>query len=536
MSPSYVILVPSGLVLFFAFRIVLRRLRSHSLAHLPGPEKRSSWLVGNLPELVRPAEIGDADMFWTREYGTTIRIKGTFGALRYIFNASGYNYPKPEDFRASVALMGGKGLSWAEGSQHARQKRIMNPAFSLSSLRAFLPVFSHFTQKMVLKLKEEIQEIQGNENTSTVLDIFSWLSRTALDSIGAAGFDYQFNAIDQKGESELAKAYNNFFSDFLFDLPDSMIVFGAIMGIVPQWMRSFLSLLPNERMNRIRNYMSVARDVAKEIIDKQTDIYSEGKEGSKDIMSILVRANRAEDPNAKLSEEEILSQLTTIIFAGHESTSTTIAWALYELARHPEYQTRVRDEIRVTRAQAAQRGKVELTIPDLDSMPYLLALETLRFHPIIPHLIREARRDDMIPLETPITTKVGQVITSIPVSRGQRVYTSFVAYNRLKSVWGEDADKWRPERFIEDTVATQNTGLGVFANVITFGGGVKSCIGWRFAVLEMQTILIEILESFEFSPPPGNIEIIRGAAGIMSPMVKGSVKGRSELPITITPL
>ncbi|KAF8512751.1 cytochrome P450, partial [Hysterangium stoloniferum] len=464
---------------------------------------------GNLPELVRPVEIGDADMFWTREYGTAIRIKGTFGALQYIFNVSGYNYPKPEDFRASVALIGGKGISWAEGSQHARHKKIMNPAFSLTSLRAFLP--------MVLKLKEEIQ---NNENTSTVLDIFPWLSRTALDSIGAAGFDYQFNAIDQKGETKLAKAYNNLLSDFLFDLPDSMIVFGSIMGILPQWMTSFLSLLPNTRMSRIRNYMSVARDVAKDIVDKQTNIYLNGKEGSKDIMSILVRANRAEDPNAKLSEEEILSQLTTIIFAGHESTSTTLAWALHELARHPEYQTRVRAEIRVTRAQAAQRGKVELTIADLDSMTYLLALvkETLRFHPIVPYLIREARRDDMIPLETPITTKAGQVITSIPVSRGQRVFTSFVAYNRLKSVWGEDADKWRPERFIEDTVATQNTGLGVFANVITFGGGVKSCIGWRFAVLEMQTILIEILESFEFLPPPGNIEIIRGAAGMMSPM------------------
>jgi cytochrome P450 len=145
------------------------------------------------------------------------------------------------------------------------------------------------------------------------------------------------------------------------------------------------------------------------------------------------------------------------MLAGHETTANSVTWALYELARHPEFQNEVRKEIEATRAQAAQRGDGELSVADLDSMKYLLALmkvrpavhyvyhggqstrilnpiphsqETLRYHPIIPVLHRAAGRDDIIPLATPQTTKMGEKITAIPVSKGQRVVLSIAAYNR----------------------------------------------------------------------------------------------------------
>lgn len=60
--------------------------------------------------------------------------------------------------------------------------------------------------------------------------------------------------------------------------------------------------------------------------------------------------------------------------AGHETTANTITWALYELSRHREFQTEVREEIAATRARAAQRGDTELSVADLDSMKCLLAL------------------------------------------------------------------------------------------------------------------------------------------------------------------
>ncbi|KAL0562506.1 hypothetical protein V5O48_019581, partial [Marasmius crinis-equi] len=104
--------------------------------------------------------------------------------------------------------------------------------------------------------------------------------------------------------------------------------------------------------------------------------------------------------------------------------------------------------------------------------------ETLRLHPIVPELIREAQIDDAIPLDHPVTDASGNVLKEIPVAKGQRIITSIVCYNRLKDIWGEDADQWNPERFLN--LKTPTT-LGVFGNLMTFSGGVRGCIGWRFA-------------------------------------------------------
>jgi len=299
-------------------------------------------------------------------------------------------------------------------------------------------------------------------------------------------------------------------------------------------MVSILHNIPTKEFRRLQNYIKVARRVAKSIVDRQLQSHATGKDEYKDVMSILVRANLAEDPRNKLSEDEVLSQLTTFMLAGHETTASTVTWALYELSRHPEFQNVVREEIKATRAQATQRGDYGMSVADVDSMKYLLALmkETLRYYPIVHALVRSAGRDDIIPLATPQTTKTGETLTGIPVSKGQRVMVSIAAYNRLTSVWGEDADVWRPQRFLEGAENDQKTTFGVIANV----SGLRSCIGWRFAMIEMQAILIELIENFEFSPPPGNVEIIRGPTGIMSPMVKGSTAGRTELPLTIKPV
>ncbi|KAF8589221.1 cytochrome P450 [Ramaria rubella] len=531
----------SFFVAILLLRSFIRRLRARSIAHLPGPPP-GPWLVGNTPALLRPKEIGDADFTWTNMYGTAVRIKGTFGsdilftadpkALQYILNTAGYNFPKADDVRASIALTTGKGLAWAEGLQHSRQRKIMNPAFSYAALRIFLPLFRHTAQKTVSKLKDLVSRGGG---TSTVVDIPPWLARTTLDAIGAAAFDYQFGAIDEGSDNKLSNAYNNLFAETFLARTDTELIFQSIWGFMPQWLLALVFKAPIRPLKQWGEYMKVARDVAKQLVDRQVESHALGKEGSKDIMSILVRANLSEDPKSKLGEAEILSQLTTLFLAGHETTASTIDWALYELSRHPEFQSKVREEIRTTRAQAAERGDTELTVADLDSMQYLLALmkETLRYHPIVNGLTRVAGRDDIIPLATPHRTTSGDIITNIPVCKGQSIFLSIAAYNRLPSVWGDDGHEWRPERFLEGIEKGQNTGLGVVSNIATFSSGLRSCIGWRFAMIEMQAILIELLENLEFSPVP-DVEIIRGPTGLMTPMVKGSESQRTELPITVS--
>jgi hypothetical protein len=97
------------------------------------------------------------------------------------------------------------------------------------------------------------------------------------------------------------------------------------------------------------------------------------------------------------------------MLAGHETTASTLTWALYELSRHLEVQIELREEIKTMRAQAARRGNGELSVADLDSMKCLLALMKVRPYGAFDRIwmltqIRHwayRRHSDTIPLSTP---------------------------------------------------------------------------------------------------------------------------------------
>ncbi|GJJ11610.1 hypothetical protein Clacol_005845 [Clathrus columnatus] len=176
---------------FLVLRALLRHFRRSVISSLPGPTY-SSYLAGNFKELFRSEEITDAHFYWSAKYGTAFKIYGEMGmkilfisdpkAIQYILNTSGYNFPKPLSNRISSAIILGPGIVSAEGTQHARHRKILNPAFSFSALREFLPLFRQKASKLVNKLKEGMDSAAVDSN---VVDLVPWLSRTTLDIIGA---------------------------------------------------------------------------------------------------------------------------------------------------------------------------------------------------------------------------------------------------------------------------------------------------------------------------------------------------------------
>ncbi|KAF8520311.1 cytochrome P450 [Gautieria morchelliformis] len=525
LSLCAIFLVP---VLFIAFR----RHRLRPISNLFGPPP-GSWLVGNLPALFRPVNVGDADFSWTNAFGNAVRIKGTFGAFHYILNTSCYNFPKAPEFRFLLELFMGQGLVWAEGAQHSRHRKIMDSAFSSAAIKEHLPLFRQTVQQTVSAWKDLVTE---GGNPSAEFDVLPWMYRTAMDILGATAFDYPFGALGDSTKNELYQAYDNLFADTFLQRSDFTLAFEAICGILPKWVLSvLLKIFPNKTISQVQNYTRIARRVGKSLVDRHLHSEINSKDSCQDILSRIVRANLSATTYNKLSNGELLAQLTTLMVAGHETSATTISWALYCLSIHPKVQDELRQEIKATRLQAVQRGEEELTAAALDSMRLLGAVlkETLRFHPILPQMQRIAGCDAVIPLSTPLRTKTGQFITGIPISKGQTILLSVAAFNRLKSAWGEDADIWRPQRFLETHIAeNEKTPVGVYANMATFSSGGRTCIG----MLEMQVMLAELIENFEFSPPHGNIEILRAATATMGPMVKGSNSGRTELPLTVTPV
>ena len=87
----------------------------------------------------------------------------------------------------------------------------------------------------------------------------------------------------------------------------------------------------------------------------------------------------------------MLGQMQNLTIAGHETTANALTWLLWELSKHPQYQTRMREEIRIFRAEATARGDARFTIDDLESMTAMVnALK------VCPYLYRENATDNCL--------------------------------------------------------------------------------------------------------------------------------------------
>ena len=94
----------------------------------------------------------------------------------------------------------------------------------------------------------------------------------------------------------------------------------------------------------------------------------------------VVKANADENARIRLCDKEVIAQMHHLTAAGHETTSNTITWMLYELAKHPEYQTLIRQEIRETRMALVSRGDSNFSLDDIDNMRYMMAAIKVGLH------------------------------------------------------------------------------------------------------------------------------------------------------------
>ncbi|KAK0462489.1 cytochrome P450 [Desarmillaria tabescens] len=533
------LLTLSSFCLLTAVYLVYKRLKHISIATVPGPQWKS-WLYGNLPELVK-GEAGESDFKWQAQYGDIIRVRAPLGedrllvsdpkALQYIYQTTGYRYLKPPGRKELGRLLHGTGILSAEGEDHKRHRKVLLPGFGGPEAKFYVPAFFTYAGKMASKWKELISM---TDEQSTVIDVPSWTSRATLDAIGEAAFDYQFGALDHSSKP-LTVAYTNILFDTLGAPTNNVTLSLCLTEWLPRWfVRLMVEKAPIKRLEHLRLSHDLTRQVAKQLLNEKYEALAADKP-KRDIMSLLVKANVSENPKTRLSEEELLGQMNTIMFAGHETTANTLSWTFFELARHPEVQDQLRAEIREKERVIFARGDTEFSVQDLDSMPYLTAVvkEVLRFHPIVYNISRMAAQDDVIPLNKPVTLTTGKVVKEIPISKGTYIIASIAGYNRNKSVWGEDAHVFDPARWFRGSMSKE-VSVGVYGNLFSFAGGLRSCIGWRFAVLELHAFIVEVVNNFEFSLTKQSERIRREACGVMVPSVEGEVEKGSQLPLRVT--
>jgi cytochrome P450 family 135 len=178
-----------------------------------------------------------------------------------------------------------------------------------------------------------------------------------------------------------------------------------------------------------------------------------------DILSMLVVARHEDD--SPMSDTEIRDQLLTLLTAGHETTATSLAWAVERLSRHPQKLERLRDEV-----EAGADDYLTATIQ-----------ETLRLRPVISIVLRR--------LTEPVE------IGGYELPAGIAVAPNIYLVHRNRAIYPEP-DRFLPERFLDNSPGTYTW--------IPFGGGVRRCLGAAFAQFEMAVVLRELVKRREIRP------------------------------------
>lgn len=318
------------------------------------------------------------------------------------------------------------------------------------------------------------------------------------------GFGYDFGAL-KNARNPFAQAYFTIFKNS----PETLLA-TLLMASYP-----ILEQLPFSWIKRSDDAKNVIVNAAAELIAMKT---AEGaQENEQDILGCMLQENKKLE---SVGEQglEIISQIPTFLTAGytllqvrwrrHETTSTALAWTLYELTEHPEVQTRLREEIRSVLGKTYDPHHSP-TYDQIEQMKYLnnVCREVLRINPpgIIP------KQSWLTPV--PITIRqavVDDIYEGIKIPQNTLIHFPHLVINTHPSIWGPDAEQFRPERWdrLKDVSPTQ---------FLTFQHGTLSlsvaklgpyaCIGRKFAEMEMKVVLAVLVGSFEFERVVGrNVE------------------------------
>ncbi|KAF9060635.1 cytochrome P450 [Rhodocollybia butyracea] len=375
-----------------------------------------------------------------------IVIVGDNFAAHHILQNTYTTYGKPQGFLQLIKTLIGAGLRGIEGEDHKYQRRLLTPAFTAEAVKAMSDDISFCAERMTQNLSSSLIDTSG-----TIVDIVPVISACALDIIGRVGFGHNFEG----GESKDAKA------------------------ICSAWHQDVVTHTSLSRECSKKHH--IYKIAGKLILDNSKHI------GGNNILSILLNGNHklVEQSEAVLTTTEILDNITTFLCGERVLvTSVTADFMLLQLTQTPLVQCKLQQEIRTA---------ASLDYKSTGEFKYLSGVvkEGLRLHPVGQPTQCIARHDDVILLCTAIHTGSGEMVSSLAVKASQVLQIPWAILNVNKQVWGDNADKFIPEQWIEPGGVPPVDKLlrGPWNGVSLFSDGPQSCTGYRVALFSSVVVL-----------------------------------------------
>jgi cytochrome P450 len=345
-------------------------------------------------------------------------------------------------FRDLIGLMG-DGLLTIDGEFHRRSRMIMLPAFHREHIAASVDLIIEETDRALEQMRP-----------GATIDVYSWTRHLAMRVAMRALF-----GLDPDGEPARSVDAAGLFEDAL-----------------SFYASDYLLRIFRGRLSPWASMQTAARKLDTVIYSEISRRRATGERGQ-DILSLLLDAE--DEDGDTLSDGQIRDEVMTLLFAGHDTATSTISFMFYELARHPEIVARLVAE--QDRELAGGRPTHSQVLSgELGELERVLE-ETLRKYP--PAWIGPRRSIE--PFEFEGQTVPGRAFIN---------YCSWASHH-LRDVFPEP-EEFRPERFAAEARAAMPKGA-----YIPFGGGSRTCIGMRFGQLEVRTIATVILSRCTLALP-----------------------------------
>ena len=353
----------------------------------------------------------------------------------------------------------GEGLLISNNKKWQTRRRMLTPAFHFDILHSYISIYNAATDCLIEKWRRLAKE-GTNE-----LEICDDIGLMTLDVMLRCACSYTSNC-QQPGSPDI---------EYINSIHYSNISANTQVTYIPYQVRSAFYLSPEGF--KFRKCCKIIHDHSMKVVKARRKAYLEelqtaptpGKK--KDFIDILLTAT--DQLGAHLTDNDIMEEMDTFLFEGHDTTSSGIAWSLYLLGLHPEYQDACREEIRRVLQGRDYIGQDDVTKLKFTTM---CIKEAMRLYPPVPFVHRVLTEE--------------LTVGKYTIPKGIWLVLAITMCHRRPDIW-EDPEKYNPYRFEKDV-----PGGHPFAYV-PFSGGARNCIGQKFAVNEEVIAVSKIVNSFE---------------------------------------
>ncbi|MEQ8753569.1 MAG: cytochrome P450 [Coleofasciculus sp. G1-WW12-02] len=358
-------------------------------------------------------------------------------ALQQIFTNDTKQFTAPPN-RLLQPIVGDHSIFVLEGDRHRRERKLLMPPFHGERIRTYGTLICDLTEKVMRQLRPGQTFIAR-----------SLVQKISLELILNAVFGIH----DPERFGQLNALISTLMDQFKSPFTSGLLFFPALQKDWTPW----------GSLRRLQQ--QIAQLIYAEIRERRQQKDSSGS----DILTLLLSAQ--DEEGKPMTDEELHDELFTLLLAGHETTATAIAWALYWVYRSPDVQKKLLQELDSLGQEADPL--------DIARLPYLTAVchETLRIYPVAV-------------LTVPRTVKEPVELMGYQLQPGTQVYGCIYLTHHRQDLYPQ-SDKFKPERFLERKFSPYE--------FFPFGGGTRRCIGEALALFEMKLVLAKIVSQYQLT-------------------------------------